>query len=119
MARHGAREVSYSFEAVAMQVRLVVVTTGEANDGVLCVKPYSRPFKPIITIVGLARRVELGELIDERLEFVFKTHHTVKISPSAHWFHDFRASAPTQHESYSVILFDGGGPHALAWQARL
>ena len=63
-----------------------MVMAGEPNDGVLCVKPGSRQFKPITNIASVARRVELGELIDERFEFASNTHHTVKISPSAHWF---------------------------------
>jgi hypothetical protein len=45
------------------------------------------------------RRVELGELIDEHFEFAFRTHHTVKISPSAHWFRrlpSFRAATRMQ-----------------------
>jgi hypothetical protein len=41
--------------------------------GLLATALYSL-FKPIITIAGLARRVELGELIDARFEFVSNRH---------------------------------------------
>ena len=65
-------------------VRLDRLTTRELNDRGSSQFPRISYFKPITNISGVSRRVELGKLIDEHFEFAFRTHHTVKISPSAH-----------------------------------
>jgi hypothetical protein len=73
--------------------------TGELDDRESSQFARISSFNPITNISGVSRRVKLGELIDEHCEFAFRTHQTVKISPSAHWFRRvprFRAAARMQ-----------------------
>ena len=74
----------------ATLVRVLNLTKGAPNDGILAPLPQLRPHVPLTNCWKCRQTLQLDVVIHLALEFAIRRHLTVEISASAHLHPEFR-----------------------------